>query len=90
MEDIVIFILTETWLTGDIPNAGLYLKDITLHQNDRKTDDRNTKHRDFLISIGHIPDKRLELKNKNDYLFVKKQLRNTSFQNCCCYKPVND
>ena len=72
MENMDILSLTETWLTEDIPNEGLFLKEFMIHRNDRKTDNHKTKHGGVLIAVRNsISHERVELKNTDEYVVVK-------------------
>ena len=72
MENMDIQCLTETWLTDDIPNEGLFLKEFMIHRNDRKTDNHTTKHGGVLIAVKNsISNEKVELKNADEYVVVK-------------------
>ena len=86
MENMDILCLTETWLTGDIPNEGLFLKEFMIHRNDRKT--HKTKHGGVLIAVRNsISHERVEPKNTDENVVVKIEPKNTAFLICCCYNP---
>ena len=87
LENIDILCLTETWLTEDIPNEGLFLKNYTIHRKDRKTENHKTKHGGVLIAVKGIPHERIDLKSTNEYVAIKFDLPESSFIVCCCYNP---
>ena len=72
MENMDILCLTETWLTDDISNERLFLKEFMIHRNDRKTDNHKTKHGGVLNAVKNsISNERVELKNTDEYVVVK-------------------
>ena len=88
MENMNILCLTETWLTDDITNEGLFLKEFMVYRNDRKTDNHKTKHGCVLIAVRNsISQERVELKSTDEYVVVKIEPKKTAFLICCCYNP---
>ena len=88
MKNMDILCLTETWLTDDIPNEGLFLKEFMIHPNDRKTDNQKTKHGGVLIAVRNsISHERVELKNTDEYVVVKIEPKN-SFLNMLLLQPT--
>ena len=43
--------ITETWLSHDVPNDGLFLYNYTLYRKDREANSNNSKHVGVLIAV---------------------------------------
>ena len=56
--DLDILCITETWLTDDVPDESLFLKEYAIHRKDRLTDNHKSKHGGVLIAVKNLPHER--------------------------------
>ena len=62
--NIDILCLTKTWLTDDIPDEVMFLKNYTIRRNDRVSNNYKTKHDGVLIAVKNITHAKLKLENE--------------------------
>ena len=82
-----ILCLTETWLTDDIPDSGLFLGKYLLHRSDREQSHGRSNHGGVLIAItSTIQHQRLTIPpTVTDCLVLCLCLNNTKCLLCCIY-----
>ena len=84
-----ILCLTETWLTEEVPNEELFLKNYVIHRNDRTSKCGVSKHGGVLVAVkDNIQSKELFVKNTwEGCLIVKINTKTDSILIVCIYNP---
>ena len=68
--------LTETWLTEEVPNEALFLKNYVIHKNDRTSKCGVSKHGGVLVAVkNNIQFKELFVKNTCENCLIVKKLK---------------
>ena len=89
-ESVKVICLTETWLTSDVSDQALFMKDFTIHRKDRANDDHKTKHGGVLVGVKDMPHERVSLKTDCECVAVKLTPKNESILLCCIYNPPHN
>ena len=87
--DLDILCIAETWLTDDVPDESLFLKEYAIHRKDRLTDNHKSKHGGVLIAVKNLPHERVTLGNNNldEYVAIKVTPKDVPMIICCIYNP---
>ena len=90
--DLDILCITETWLTDDVPDESLFLKEYAIHRKDRLTDNHKSKHGGVLIAVKNLPHERVILGNNNldEYVAIKVTPKDVPRIICCIYNPPKE
>ena len=87
-----ILCLTETWLTEEVSNKALFLKNYVIHRNDRTSKSGVSKHGGVLVAVkDNIQSEELFVKNTyEDCLISKINTKNDSILIVCIYNAPKD
>ena len=84
--DYDMLCVTETWLTSDVPNTALFLKEYAIYRSDRTSSSMITIHGGVLVAVKSIPHEVIPTDQSDEIIAVMVKTEQPLLV-CCLYNP---
>ena len=85
--DYDLLCVTETWLTSDVPNSTLFLKEYAIYRSDRTSSSMITIHGGVLVAVKRIIPHEIIPNDQSDEIIAVMVITEQPLLVCCVYNP---